>query len=81
MAISGVTDYTNTYAGYTNSANSKKQVTEETSAAKETGSADRKTAADELSYLFGKYSNYSFVAANYTRGISKCFSKCSKFSL
>ena len=45
MVISGVADYTNTYAGYTNSANSKKQVTEETSAAKETGSADRKTAA------------------------------------
>ena len=69
MAISGVTDYTNTYAGYTNSANSKKQVTEETSAAKETGSADRKTAADELSYLSNKYSNYSFVAANYTKGM------------
>lgn len=30
MAISGVTDYTSTYAGYTNSANSKKQATEET---------------------------------------------------
>ena len=53
MAISGVTDYTNTYAGYTNSANSKKQVTEETGTAKET--ATRKTAADELSYLSEKY--------------------------
>lgn len=30
MAISGATDYTSTYAGYTNSANSKKQATEET---------------------------------------------------
>ena len=47
MAISGVTDYTNTYAGYTNSANSKKQVTEETTT--------RKTAKDELSYLSEKY--------------------------
>ena len=47
MAISGVTDYTNTYAGYTNSANSKKQATE--------GTATRKTARDELSYLTEKY--------------------------
>ena len=39
MAISGITDYTNTYAGYTNSANSKRQVTEETGAAKENGSS------------------------------------------
>ena len=53
MAISGITDYTNTYAGYTNSANSKKQVTEETGTAKET--ATRKSAADELSYLSEKY--------------------------
>ena len=30
MAISGVTDYANTYAGYTNSANGKKQATEGT---------------------------------------------------
>ena len=47
MAISGVTDYTNTYAGYTNSVNSKKQAIEET--------ATRKTARDELSYLTEKY--------------------------
>ena len=53
MAISGVTDYTNTYAGYTNSANSKKQVTEGTGTAK--GTATRKTARDELSYLTEKY--------------------------
>ena len=69
MAISGVTDYTNTYAGYTNSANSKKQVTEGAGTEKETGSAARKTASDELAYLSGKYSNYSFVAADYTRGM------------
>ncbi|MDE7351956.1 MAG: hypothetical protein K2O06_02750 [Acetatifactor sp.] len=62
MAISGVTDYTNTYAGYTNSANSKEQVTERTGSAKET--AARKTASEVLSYLTDKYeclksSNYS----------------------
>ena len=53
MAISGVTDYANTYAGYTNSANGKKQATEGAGTAKET--AARKTAKDELSYLTGKY--------------------------
>ena len=34
-----------------------------------TSSTTRKTAADELSYLSNKYSNYSFVAANYTKGM------------
>ena len=53
MAISGVTDYTNTYAGYTNSANGKKQATEGAGTAKE--AAARKTAKDELSYLTEKY--------------------------
>ena len=53
MAISGVADRTNTYAGYANSANSKKQATEGTGTAKET--ATRKTAKDELSYLSEKY--------------------------
>ena len=67
MAITGVTDYTNTYAGYTNSTNSKRQAIEETGTAKETGSTTRKTAADELSYLSKKYSNYSFVAADYSK--------------
>ena len=52
MAISGVTDYANTYAGYTNSANGKKQATEGAGTAKE--AAARKTAKDELSYLTEK---------------------------
>lgn len=52
MAISGVTDYANTYAGYTNSANGKKQATEGVGTAKE---AARKTEKDELSYLTEKY--------------------------
>ena len=34
-----------------------------------TNSSVKKTAADELSYLSKKYSNYSFVAANYTKGM------------
>ena len=53
MAISGVIDYINTYTGYTNSANSKKQVSERAGAEKETTA--RKTAKDELSYLTEKY--------------------------
>ena len=53
MAISGVTDYANTYAGYTNSANGKRQAAEGAGTAKET--AVRKTAKDELSYLTEKY--------------------------
>ena len=53
MAISGVTDYANTYAGYINSANNKKQATEGAGTEKET--AARKTAKDELSYLTEKY--------------------------
>ncbi len=69
--------YTGSYA---NSVNSRKQTTESMSGSKtdktgtaggttETGSASRKTAADELTYLSGKFSNYSFVAANYTKGM------------
>lgn len=53
MAISGVTDYTNAYASYTNSANGKRQAAEGAGTAKET--AARKTAKDELSYLTEKY--------------------------
>lgn len=70
MAISGVTDYTNTYADYTNSArkaDSRKESIEKSS--QETNPSTRKTAADELSYLSKKYSNYSFVAADYTKGM------------
>ncbi|MCM1496090.1 MAG: DUF6033 family protein [Bacteroides sp.] len=33
------------------------------------GVSQRKTAMDELAYLSDKYSNYSFVAANYTKGM------------
>ncbi|MDE7252174.1 MAG: hypothetical protein K2O32_04450 [Acetatifactor sp.] len=65
-------EISNNYSGYassyTNTADNKKKTTE-SSTAKETSSTTRKTAADELSYLSKKYSNYSFVAANYTKGM------------
>lgn len=35
----------------------------------EVQSLARKTAADELSYLSNKYSNYSFISANYSKGM------------
>ncbi len=37
----------------------------------EISSTTKKTAADELSHLSDKFSNYSFVAASYTKGMSK----------
>ncbi len=71
-------EISNAYSSYTgNSAyaaksNNQKQAeesreTDKTSA--EPQAATRKTAADELSYLSKKYSNYSFVAASYTKGM------------
>ncbi|MDE6312966.1 MAG: hypothetical protein K2M46_05005 [Lachnospiraceae bacterium] len=57
---------------YATKSNNQKQTTESSitdKASTETQSSTRKTAADELSYLSKKYSNYSFVAANYSRGI------------
>ncbi|MDE7445620.1 MAG: hypothetical protein K2N15_07975 [Lachnospiraceae bacterium] len=60
------------YAGsHTNTADSKKKTTESSKAkgTAETSSVTKKTATDELSYLSKKYSNYSFVAADYSRGM------------
>jgi hypothetical protein len=71
-------EISNTYSSYAGNAayaaksNNQKQTTESSAADKtstETQSSTRKTAADELSYLSQKYSNYSFVAANYTKGM------------
>lgn len=65
----------NSYVGnstYATKRNDRKQTAEscETDkASSETQSSSRKTAADELSYLSKKYSNYSFVAANYSKGM------------
>lgn len=69
----------NSYAGsYAATADSRKKAAEskdnaeESNAIKrtaETGSTIRKTAADELAYLSKKYSNYSFLAASYSKGM------------
>ncbi|MCM1128140.1 MAG: DUF6033 family protein [Lachnospiraceae bacterium] len=78
MAMEISNNYNSYASGYTNAANNKKKTTEkyshteESSTTKETtetSSTTRKTAADELSHLSDKFSNYSFVAANYTKGM------------
>ncbi len=71
MAMEISNNYSNYAGGYTNTTNTKKK-TAEISTSKEvmeTNPSTRKTAADELSYLSKKYSNYSFVAADYTKGM------------
>lgn len=71
MAMEISNNYCNYASGYTNTTDNKKKTTESstTKEATKTGSTTKKTAADELSYLSNKYSNYSFVAANYTKGM------------
>lgn len=65
-----INSYYNNYASsYMNIANSKNQTVGKTENTKEASGTGRKTAADELSYLSKKYSNYSFVAADYSRGM------------
>ena len=49
----------------------KEKVEDTTAAGVKTGSATKKTAADELSYLSQKYSNFTFVAANYRQGMEQ----------
>ncbi len=71
MALEIGNNYSSYVSSYTNTTDNKKKTTE-SSTAKETtktSGTTRKTASDELSYLSGKYSNYSFVAANYTKGM------------
>lgn len=75
MAMEINNNYGSNANNYVNSS-SKKQNTESktgtTSTVKETaatGSTAKKTAADELAYLSDKFSNYSFVATNYTKGM------------
>ena len=46
-----------------------KQIKEAVSKSENTETSTRSTAADELAYLSKKYSNYSFVAANYSKGM------------
>ena len=74
MAMEISNNYSNysSYANsYTNTTDNKKKTAESstTKEATETSSTVKKTAADELSYLSKKYSNYSFVAADYSRGM------------
>ena len=71
MAMEISNSYSSYTSSYTNTTDSKKKTTESSTAkeAAETSSTTKKTAADELEYLSKKYSNYSFVAANYTKGM------------
>lgn len=71
-------EISNTYSSYASNStyatksNNQKQTTESSATDKtstETQSSTRKTAADELAYLSKKYSNYSFIAANYSKGM------------
>lgn len=71
MAIEISNNYSSYASHYTNTTNNKKKTTESstTKETTETSCTTKKTAADEISYLSNKYSNYSFVAANYTKGM------------
>lgn len=71
MAMEISNNYSSYADSYTNTADNKKKTTGSSTAKEvaEKGNATRKTAADELAYLSEKYSNYSFVAANYTKGM------------
>ena len=71
-------EITNNYMSYatsykdstkSNSAKSEKSDVTATESTKKEGNTTRKTAMDELTYLSKKYSNYSFVVANYTQGM------------
>lgn len=69
MAMEISNNYNSYASSYTNTTDNKKKVAESstTKETTETSSTTKKTAADELAYLSQKYSNYSFVAANYTK--------------
>ena len=71
MAMEISSNYSSYTSSYTNTTDNKKKTTESSTANEttETSSITKKTAADELSYLSGKYSNYSFVAASYSKGM------------
>lgn len=71
MAMEISNNYNSYASSYMNTTDNKEKTTE-SSTIKETteiSNTTRKTAADELSYLSKKYSNYSFVAANYSKGM------------
>lgn len=71
MAMEISNNYSNYASSYTNNTDSKKKTTESSTTKEitETGSTAKKTATDELSYLSEKYSDFTFVAANYQQGM------------
>lgn len=71
MAMEISNNYSSYASSYTNTTDNKKKITESstTKETKKTSSTTRKTAADELSYLSQKYSDFTFVAANYQQGM------------
>ena len=71
MAMEISSNYSSYASGYTNTTDNKKKTTESstTKETTETSSTTKKTAADELSYLSQKYSDFTFVAANYQPGM------------
>lgn len=68
-------EITNNYSSYANSCtnitDNKKKASEDstTKETTETVSATKRTAADELSYLSEQYSGFTFIAANYQKGM------------
>lgn len=56
-------------AGLKNETISSDGITDAANKTTEISSTARKTAVDELAYLSKKFKNYSFVAANYTKGM------------
>lgn len=71
MAMEISNNYSSYASSYTNTTDNKKKTTESNTAKEttETSSTTKKTAADELSYLSQKYSDFTFVAANYQQGM------------
>lgn len=71
MAMEISNNYNGYVSSYTNTMDNKKKTTESstTEKAAETNRTTKKTATDELSYLSEKYSDFTFVAANYQQGM------------
>ena len=71
MAMEISNNYSSYTSSYTNTTDNKKKTNESstTKETTETNSTTKKTAADELSYLSQKYSDFTFVAANYQQGM------------
>lgn len=71
MAMEISNNYSSYASSYTNTTDNKKKTTESSTVKESTeaSSTTRKTTADELSYLSQKYSDFTFVAANYQQGM------------